>query len=165
MAEIVSITHLKSGDKAPLFSAADQNGKLITSAQLKGKKFILYFYPNDDSETCTKEACNFRDNYALLKKNGFTVIGVSHAPVISKKKFADKYKLPFILLADTDLKIAKDFGVYGDKLFMGRIITTIHRITFVINEKGVIENVITKVISGNAAKQILESEKNLAKGK
>ena len=156
MAEIVSITHLKAGDKAPPFSASDQNGKLISSAQLKGKKFVLYFYPNDDSETCTKEACNFRDNYSLLKKNGYTIIGVSHAPVISKKKFADKYKLPFTLLADTDLKIVKDYGVYGDKLFMGRIITTIHRITFIVNEKGIIDRVITKVTSGNAAKQILE---------
>ena len=109
MAEIVSITHLKAGDKAPPFSASDQNGKLIDSAQLKGKKFVLYFYPNDDSETCTKEACNFRDNYSLLKKSGYTIIGVSHAPVISKKKFADKYKLPFTLLADTDLKIVKDY--------------------------------------------------------
>lgn len=156
MAEIVSITHLKAGDKAPPFSASDQNGKLINSAQLKGKKFVLYFYPNDDSETCTKEACNFRDNYSLLKKSGYTIIGVSHAPVISKKKFADKYKLPFTLLADTDLKIVKDYGVYGDKLFMGRIITTIHRITFIVNEKGIIDRVITKVTSGNAAKQILE---------
>lgn len=156
MAEIVSITHLKAGDKAPPFSASDQNGKLIDSAQLKGKKIVLYFYPNDDSETCTKEACNFRDNYSLLKKSGYTIIGVSHAPVISKKKFADKYKLPFTLLADTDLKIVKDYGVYGDKLFMGRIITTIHRITFIVNEKGIIDRVITKVTSGNAAKQILE---------
>ncbi|MBK7566278.1 MAG: thioredoxin-dependent thiol peroxidase [Bacteroidetes bacterium] len=150
------MTHLKAGDKAPPFSASDQNGKLIDSAQLKGKKFVLYFYPNDDSETCTKEACNFRDNYSLLKKSGYTIIGVSHAPVISKKKFADKYKLPFTLLADTDLKIVKDYGVYGDKLFMGRIITTIHRITFIVNEKGIIDRVITKVTSGNAAKQILE---------
>ncbi len=158
MADLVSISHLKVGDKAPPFSAMDQNGKLLSSAQLKGKKFVLYFYPNDDSETCTKEACNLRDNYSLLKKNGYTIIGVSHAPVISKKKFADKYKLPFSLIADTDLKIVNDFGVYGDKLFMGKIITTIHRITFIINEKGIIDRVITKVTSGNAAKQILETE-------
>jgi len=158
MADLVSISHLKVGDKAPPFSAMDQNGKLLSSAQLKGKKFVLYFYPNDDSETCTKEACNLRDNYSLLKKNGYTIIGVSHAPVISKKKFADKYKLPFSLIADADLKIVNDFGVYGDKLFMGKIITTIHRITFIINENGIIDRVITKVTSGNAAKQILETE-------
>lgn len=158
MADLVSISHLKVGDKAPPFSAMDQNGKLLSSAQLKGKKFVLYFYPNDDSETCTKEACNLRDNYSLLKKNGYTIIGVSHAPVISKKKFADKYKLPFSLIADADLKIVNDFGVYGDKLFMGKIITTIHRITFIINENGIIDRVITKVTSGNAAKQILEAE-------
>ena len=163
MAEISTITHLRAGDKAPPFSAPDQNGKIISSAQLKGKKYVLYFYPNDDTETCTKEACNLRDNHALLKKKGFTIIGVSHAPVASKKKFSEKYKLPFTLLADTDLKIVKDYGVYGDKLFMGKIITTIHRLTFIINEKGIIERVITKVTSGKAANQILEPEKPYSK--
>ncbi len=159
MAEIKPIKPLKAGAKAPDFSAKDQNGKTITLSKLKDKKIVIYFYPNDDTETCTKEACNLRDNYSELKKKGFTIIGVSHAPVASKKKFADKYQLPFTLLADTDLAIVNAFGVYGEKLFMGKIITTIHRSTFIIDEKGYIKHTITKVTSGKAAKQIIEYDK------
>lgn len=155
MAEIVSITPLRPGDKAPAFHAADQDGNFLDLADMKGKTFALYFYPNDDSETCTKEACNLRDNYKKLLRAGVEVIGVSHAPVASKKKFAVKYKLPFRLLADTDLKIAKAYGVYGDKLFMGRKIKSIHRVTFLINGRGVISAIIYKVRSGEAAAQIL----------
>jgi peroxiredoxin Q/BCP len=157
MAELLSITHLKPGDKAPAFNALDQDGNKVSSAGLKGQRYALYFYPNDDTETCTKQACNLRDNYAALKKAGIKIIGVSHAPVESKKKFADKYNLPFTLLADTDLTIVKKYGVYGEKLFMGRTINTIHRITFLINEKGVIEKIIHKVWAGKAASQILET--------
>jgi peroxiredoxin Q/BCP len=156
MAEILSITHLKQGDKAPAFKAMNQDGELMSSADLKGKKYALYFYPNDDTETCTKQACNLRDNYSKLIKAGIQIIGVSHAPVESKKKFAKKYKLPFPLLADTDLTIVKKYGVYGDKLFMGKTITTIHRITFIIDEKGKIEKIIHRVKAGDAAAQILE---------
>jgi peroxiredoxin Q/BCP len=87
---------------------SDQDGNKVSSAGLKGQRYALYFYPNDDTETCTKQACNLRDNYAALKKAGIKIIGVSHAPVESKKKFADKYKLPFTLLADTDLTIVKN---------------------------------------------------------
>ena len=155
MAIVHSITHLKIGDKAPDFAAQDQDGKTVSLKSMKGKKFALYFYPNDDTETCTKEACNLRDHYPLLKKKGFDVIGVSHADINSKKKFAAKYKLPFRLLADTDLKISNAYSVYGEKLFMGKMLTTIHRITFVINEKGLIEHIIHKVWSGKAADQIL----------
>lgn len=157
MAIIPSITHLKIGNKAPDFSAPDQNGVQVSLSSMHGKKFALYFYPNDDTETCIKEACNLRDHYPLLKKNGIEIIGVSHAPVASKKKFATKYKLPFRLLADTELKICNAYGVYGEKLFMGKIITTIHRITFIINEEGLIKNIIHKVWAGKAADQILES--------
>jgi peroxiredoxin Q/BCP len=149
------ITPLQPGDKVPAFSALDQYGNKVTSASLKGKPYVLYFYPNDDTETCTKEACNLRDNYKILTKAGLTVIGVSHAPVESKLKFAKKYDLPFTLLADVDLHICKSFGVYGEKLFMGKIITTIHRITFIVNAKGRIEHVIQTVRSGQAAEQIL----------
>ena len=158
MGDFVSITHLNAGDKAPKFNATDQNGNMVSSEDLKGKKFALYFYPNDDTETCTKEACNLRDNYSLLQKSGFEIIGVSHAPANSKKKFSNKYRLPFRLLADTDLKIVKAYGVYGEKLFMGKIITTIHRITFIINEKQVIERIIHKVWSNKAANQIMGVE-------
>lgn len=153
MKEIIT---LQPGDKVPAFSASDQYGNKITAASMKGKWYVLYFYPNDDTETCTKEACNLRDNHAALLKAGITVIGVSHAPVESKLKFTKKYNLPFILLADTDLKICKSFGVYGDKLFMGKVITTIHRITFLINDKGRIEHVISNDKSGQAASQILD---------
>lgn len=154
-----SITHLKPGDKAPAFSARDQNGKLIELKALAGKQIIMWFYPNDDSETCTKEACNFRDHYAKLKKAGYMVIGISHAPVASKKKFAVKYDLPYTLLSDPGFVIAQQYGVYGDKLFMGKNITTIHRITFVIDEKGYIDRIIHKVKAGDAAAQILEGHK------
>lgn len=150
-----SITFLQEGDKAPDFNAPDQYGKNCSLRDMRGKKFALYFYPNDDTETCTKEASNLRDHYPQLKRNGYEVIGVSHADIKSKRKFSDKYNLPFRILADTDLSIVKAYGVYGEKLFMGRTITTIHRITFVIDEKGIIERIIHKVWSGKAADQIM----------
>ncbi len=155
MGEFISITHLKAGDKAPDFEAPDQNGNIISLKKLIGKKFVLFFYPNDDTETCTKQACNLRDNYVLIQQKGLEIIGISHAPPDSKKKFTEKYALPFQLLADTQLKIVKDYGVYGKKLFMGKIITTIHRVTFLIDEKGIIERIIHKVWSGKAADQIM----------
>ncbi|MBC8173321.1 MAG: thioredoxin-dependent thiol peroxidase [Chitinophagales bacterium] len=155
MAVTSSITHLKISDKAPAIKAYDQEGKLFQLKDIKGKKTALYFYPNDDTETCVKEACNLRDNYQMLLKKGYEVIGVSHAPVASKKKFAEKYQLPFRLLSDPDLKICKEYGVFGDKLFMGKIIQTIHRITFIIDETGKIEKIIHRVKSGEAALQII----------
>ncbi len=160
MSQVLSITHLQPGDKAPAFKLADQHGNMVTLASLKGKKIALYFYPNDSTPTCTKEACNLRDNYKALVKNGFEIIGISHAPVDSKKKFADKNKLPFTLLSDPGFVISRKYGVYGDKLFMGRMITTIHRITFIIDEKGIISRIIHKVESGRAADQILHPEKD-----
>lgn len=157
MAEFISITHLKPGDKAPSFKGVDQDGKVIKSTDLLGQKFALYFYPNDDTETCTKQACNLRDNHAALTTAGIKIIGVSHAPVTSKKKFAVKYQLPFTLLSDPELTIVKLYGVYGEKLFMGRTIETIHRITFLIDEKGFIERIIHKVWAGKAAAQLLNA--------
>ncbi|MFN0276239.1 MAG: thioredoxin-dependent thiol peroxidase [Chitinophagales bacterium] len=148
------ISYLIAGDKAPEFSLTDQSGNLFSIDSLKGKKIVLYFYPNDDSQTCIKEACNLRDNYAMLIEKGFEVIGVSHAPVESKKKFARKFDLPFTLLSDPDLSVCKLYGVYGDKFFMGRWLKTIHRITFIINETGIIERIIYPVKSGSAAEQI-----------
>jgi len=155
MAVTQSVTHLKAGDQAPDFSATDQYGNIVSLKSMRGKKFALYFYPNDDTETCIKEACNLRDHYSELKQHGYDVIGVSHAPVESKQKFTKKYNLPFRLLADTDQKIVKAYGVFGEKLFMGRMLMTIHRITFVIDEKCIIEKIIHKVWSGKAAAQIL----------
>lgn len=149
---------LAAGKKVPVFSLPDQSGNIVSSKDLKGKRYILFFYPNDDSETCTKEVCNLRDNYGALKKAGYLLFGISHAPVSSKKKFADKFKLPYPLLADEGYNISDKFGVYGEKLFMGRTITTIHRVTFIVNEKGIIDRVIYPVKSGQAAAQILASE-------
>ncbi|MDX2002378.1 MAG: thioredoxin-dependent thiol peroxidase [Chitinophagales bacterium] len=149
--------HLKEGDKAPDFSANDQHGNTLSLSGLKGKKVILFFYPKDDSPTCTKEACNFRDNYESLAKQGFTVIGVSADTEKSHAKFANKFSLPYHLLTDVDKKIVNDYGVFGDKLFMGKIIQSIHRITFVINEQGIIERIIDKVESARATEQLLEA--------
>jgi peroxiredoxin Q/BCP len=147
---------LKPGDKAPSFTTTDQNGNKVSLKDFKGKKVVLYFYPHDDTETCTKEACNIRDNYAILKQKGIVVLGVSIDDEKSHKKFEKKYSLPFTLLVDTGKKIVNDYGVWGEKLFMGRTIVSTYRTTFLINEKGRIDHIIEKVISKSHAQQILE---------
>jgi peroxiredoxin Q/BCP len=154
--------HLKEGDKAPPFKGKDQNGNETSLASLKGKKVVLYFYPRDNTPTCTEEACNFRDNYQSLLKQGFQVIGVSNDDEKSHGKFIKKFNLPFPLIADTDMKIVNDYGIYGEKLFMGRTIIGIHRTTFVIDEKGYIQTIISKVKSKNATEQLLETLKESA---
>ncbi|HEY0610053.1 MAG TPA: thioredoxin-dependent thiol peroxidase [Chitinophaga sp.] len=148
--------HLKEGDKAPAFKGIDQNGNTVSLAALKGKKVILYFYPHDNTPTCTDQACNLRDNYQVLLKKGFTVIGVSTDGEKSHQKFAKKYELPFPLLPDEDQKIVNAYGVWGEKKFMGRIFDGIHRTTFLINEKGIIEKIIDKPHSKTHAEEILE---------
>ena len=150
------MTELKAGDKAPAIKAKDQNGDEFTLDSLKGKKVILYFYPKDDTPGCTKEACDFRDNYAALTKDGFEVVGVSVDDEKSHQKFIKKYDLPFTLLADTDKTIVNDYGVWGLKKFMGREFEGIHRTTFIIDEDGVIEEVIKKVDTKNATQQVRE---------
>jgi len=149
------MTTLKAGDKAPAIQSKDQNGQEITLAQFKGSKVVLYFYPKDDTPTCTKEACNFRDNYSKLKKKGYVVLGVSADTEKAHQKFIKKYDLPFPLIADVDHKVIEDYGVWGLKKFMGREYMGISRTTFVIDEKGKIERVIDKVDSADAADQIL----------
>lgn len=148
--------HLKEGDKAPAFKGIDQHGNTVSLSALKGKKVILYFYPRDNTPTCTDQACNLRDNYQVLLKKGFTVIGVSNDSEKSHQKFAKKYDLPFPLLPDEDRKIVEAYGVYGEKKFMGRIFDGIHRTTFLINEKGIIDKIIDKVHSKTHAEEILE---------
>lgn len=148
--------HLKEGDKAPAFKGIDQHGNTVSLSALKGKKVILYFYPRDNTPTCTDQACNLRDNYQVLLKKGFTVIGVSNDSEKSHQKFAKKYDLPFPLLPDEDRKIVEAYGVYGEKKFMGRIFDGIHRTTFLINEKGIIDKIINKVHSKTHAEEILE---------
>lgn len=148
--------HLKEGDKAPAFKGTDQNGNIVSLAALKGKKVILYFYPHDNTPTCTDQACNLRDNYQVLLNKGFTVIGVSTDSEKSHQKFAKKYDLPFPLLPDEDQKIVNAYGVWGEKKFMGRIFDGIHRTTFLINEKGKIDKIIDKPHSKTHAEEILE---------
>lgn len=146
---------LKVGDKAPAIKSKDQNGEEITLSQFKGKKVVLYFYPKDDTPTCTKEACSFRDGDAKLRKKGYVVLGVSADTEKAHQKFIKKYSLPFTLLSDPEHKVIEDYGVWQLKKFMGREYMGIVRTTFVINEKGVIERIIDKVDSAAAADQIL----------
>lgn len=149
------VTSLKKGDKAPDFSGKDQDGKLISLKDFKGKKLVIYFYPKDDTPGCTAQACNIRDNYAVLKKNGYAIIGISADDEKKHKKFIEKYSLPFQLIADIDKTIIKSYDVWGEKKFMGKIYEGIARSTFLIDEKGVIEKVISDVITKNHAEQIL----------
>lgn len=153
---IAHSTSLKSGDKAPAFSAKDQNGKMISLKDLKGKNVVLYFYPKDNTPGCTMEACSLRDEHQYLTKKNYVVIGVSADDEKMHQKFATKFNLPFSLLADTDMSIIKAYEVWGTKRFMGRIYDGIIRTTFIINEKGIISHVITDVKSKEHGKQILE---------
>lgn len=147
---------LKQGDKAPEFEGVDQDGEIIRSKDYKGKKYVVYFYPKASTPGCTAEACDLRDNENALKTKGYQIVGVSADSVQRQKNFAVKYELPFPLIADEDKKIINAFGVWGPKKFMGREYEGILRTTFIINEKGVIENVIEKVKTKEHAKQILE---------
>jgi len=149
------VTSLKKGDKAPDFSGKDQDGKLISLKDYKGKKLVIYFYPKDDTPGCTAQACNIRDNYAVLKKNGYAIIGISADDEKKHKKFIEKYNLPFQLIADIDKTIIRSYDVWGEKKFMGKIYEGIARSTFLIDEKGVIEKVISDVITKNHSEQIL----------
>ena len=147
---------LQPKDKAPAFTARDQDGNVHSLKDYKGKKVVLYFYPHDNTETCTKEACNLRDNFAILLQKGIVVIGVSEDDEKSHKKFEKKYDLPFTLLADPERKILNDYGVWAEKKFMGRDYTGTLRTTFLIDEKGKIAHIIEKVLSGKHAQQIME---------
>jgi peroxiredoxin Q/BCP len=147
---------LKQGDKAPDFAANDQDGEPVSLSDYRGKKLALFFYPKDDTPTCTKEACNLRDAYPKLRRAGIAVLGVSIDTEKMHRKFGAKYQLPFTLLADTDKKIVTDYGVWGMKKFMGREFPGTHRVTFLINENGNIDHIIDKVNSGDHARQILD---------
>lgn len=149
-------TTLKEGDKAPAFTAKDQAGNEVKLSNYKGKKVVLYFYPKDDTPGCTKEACNFRDNFSLLKKKGIEVLGVSTDSVKSHEKFVEKFDLPFTLIADEDKKIVADYGVWGEKKFMGKTYMGTNRVTFIIDEKGIITKIITKVDTENSTQQVLD---------
>lgn len=148
-------TKLKVGDKAPVFKAKDQHGNVISSADLKGKTIVLYFYPKDNTPGCTTEACSLRDEHTYFTKQNYIVLGVSADDEKMHKKFAEKFELPFSLLADTDMKIIKEYDVWGTKQFMGKIYDGIIRTTFIINEKGMIKHVITEVKTKEHAQQII----------
>lgn len=145
---------LQIGDKAPAIAAKNQNGETIKLSDFHGKKVILYFYPKDNTPGCTTEACNFRDNYQSLVKDGFEVIGVSIDSEQSHQKFISKFDLPFNLLADEDQKIVNDYGVWVEKNMYGRKYMGTARTTFVIDEQGIIQHIIKKVDNKNASQQI-----------
>jgi len=149
------MTTLKVGDKAPNFEALDQDGKTIKLKDYSGKKLVVFFYPKASTPGCTVEACNLRDNYQSFLAKGFDVLGVSADSAKRQQNFINKNELPFPLLADEDKTVIHAFGVWGPKKFMGREYDGIHRTTFVIDEKGIIENVITKVKTKEHSSQIL----------
>jgi peroxiredoxin Q/BCP len=148
---------LNPGDKAPDFSAIDQDGKVHALKDYRGKKVALYFYPKDMTSGCTKEACNLRDNFSTLRRRNIVVLGVSPDKEQSHKKFAEKYDLPFPLLVDSDKKIMKAYGAWGKKNLYGRIFNGVLRSTYVIDEKGVIQAFIGKVQTDDHASQILKA--------
>jgi len=152
---------LKEGDKAPIFSGNDQNGKKISFADLKGKKVVLYFYPQDDTPTCTIQACNLRDNYSLLKNNGFVILGVSPDDEKKHKKFEAKYDLPFTLIADPQRAIIDKYGVWGEKKLYGREYMGIHRTTFLIDEKGIIRKIFLRPKNKQHAEEIIKTWKEI----
>lgn len=147
---------LKEGDKVPAFTSKDQDGNSISLSDYIGKKLIVFFYPRANTPGCTAEACNLRDNYIELQKQGFELLGVSEDTQTKQLKFKNKYEFPFPLLADEDHTVINTFGVWGPKKFMGREYDGIHRKTFIINEKGVLTKVIDKVKTKDHAAQILE---------
>jgi peroxiredoxin Q/BCP len=150
------MAQLKAGDKAPDFTAKDQNGKSVSLADFKGKTVILYFYPKDDTPGCTAEACDFRDNYQSLIGKGYEVIGVSTDDEKSHKKFETKYSLPFPLIADTDHHIVEAYGVWGEKNMYGKKYMGTMRTTFIINADGNIDKVIDKVDTKASSQQVLD---------
>jgi len=146
---------LKVGDAVPNFTVNDQDGNAISLTDYKGKKLIVFFYPKANTPGCTAEACNLRDNYTELQKEGYELLGVSADSERKQKNFKEKYDFPFSLLADEDKEVINAFGVWGLKKFMGKEYDGIHRKTFVVDEKGKIEKVIDKVKTKDHAAQLL----------
>lgn len=150
------MTTLKIGDKAPNFSGLDQNGTSHNLADYNGKKLVVFFYPKASTPGCTAEACDLRDNYARFQANNYALLGVSADSAKAQLKFIEKYDLPFPLLADEDKSVIQAFGVWGPKKFMGKEYDGIHRTTFVIDETGCIEEIISDVKTKSHAAQILK---------
>jgi|TARA_B110000240_G_scaffold196357_1_gene248348 peroxiredoxin Q/BCP len=150
------MSNLKIGDRAPEINAIDQNEKSINLESYKGKKVVLYFYPKDMTPGCTAQSCNLSDNYQLLQQKGYEVIGVSCDSVKRHQKFIEKHNLPFNLISDEDKKVVSDYGVWQLKKFMGREYMGIVRTTFIIDEKGLISDIISKVNTKEHTSQIIE---------
>jgi peroxiredoxin Q/BCP len=150
------MSQLEAGMKAPPFEGTDQNGNIIKLNDFAGKKIVLYFYPKDNTPGCTAEACSLRDNYSSFLKKGFAVVGVSMDNEKSHKGFASKYSLPFPLIADTSKKMLNDYGVWKEKSLYGKSFMGIARTTFIIDEKGIIEKIISKVESKSHSEQIFK---------
>ena len=148
---------LTEGTKAPAFKAKDQNGSTVSLADYKGQKVAIYFYPEDDTATCTIQACNLRDNFSLLKKNGIAVIGISPDNEAKHKKFETKYNLPFTMLADPAHAIIDKYGVWGEKQLYGRKYMGLHRTTFLVDEKGVIRKVFLRPKNKEHAEEIVKA--------
>jgi len=153
----IQMTQLTEGQKAPDFKAKDQNGNAVSLKDFHGKKVVLYFYPEDDTPTCTIEACNLRDNYTDLKKTGLVVLGVSPDDKKKHKKFEEKYDLPFTLLEDPEKKIIDKYGVWGEKNLYGRKYMGLHRTTFLIDENGIIFKIFKKPKSKIHSEEILKA--------
>lgn len=147
---------LKIGDKMPYFEVVDQDGNIVTSNDLIGRKTIIYFYPKDNTSGCTAEACNLRDNYEALIARGYNVVGVSKDSAASHRKFIDKHSLPFTLLADTTTDMQQTFGVWAEKSLYGRKYMGTLRQTFIFDEEGTLVEIIEKVNTKNHAEQILK---------
>ena len=147
---------LQTGDQAPDFESTDQDGNPIKLSDFKGKKIVLYFYPKDNTPGCTAESCNLRDNYEELQKQGYVVLGVSGDSAKSHKKFIDKYELPFSLIADEDKSVHEAYGTWGEKKMYGKTYMGTMRTTFIIDEQGVVIEVIEKVKTKEHTAQILK---------
>lgn len=149
---------LKEGDKLPEFKGVTDRGEPISDQDYKGKKLVVFFYPKASTPGCTAEACNLRDNYRELQDKGFEILGVSADSVKRQNNFRSKYEFPFPLLADEEKEVIEAFGVWGPKKFMGRSYNGIHRMTFLFNEEGIVDRVISKVKTKDHAAQILEEQ-------
>ncbi len=151
------MTSLNEGEKVPSFKAVDQFGKTISTTDLKGKPYLIYFYPQDDTPTCTEQACNLRDNFAELKKAGLTVIGISPDNADSHEKFSSKFKLPFSIIADPKHQIIKKFGVWGEKQMFGNKYMGLHRTSFLIDGKSIIRKIFLKPRSKQHSQEVLKA--------
>lgn len=156
------MTALTEGQKAPAFKAKDQDGNMVSLSDFKGKKLALYFYPEDDTPTCTVQACNLRDNYALLRQQGIEILGVSPDEVKKHKKFETKYGLPFKLIADPGHQIIDKYGLWGEKQLYGRNYMGLHRTTFLIDEKGIIKKIFTRPKNKQHAEEIIAAFQSIA---